>query len=124
MQLILVGGIILTDGAEMLLASSLLTALEDVWHLTAMQRGMMMTTVFMGVFIGGLIGGNIADVYGRRNAILLSYAGLVVFGGVIALAQGPITMLILRFFFGICFGSGVAPVLTMCVETAPSGTRA
>lgn len=124
MQLILVGGIILTDGAEMLLASSLLTALQDVWHLTAMQRAMMMTLIFMGVFIGGLIGGNIADVYGRRRAILLSYVGLVVAGGAIALAQGPVSMMILRFMFGICFGSGVAPVMTMCVETAPSDWRA
>jgi len=124
MQLILVGGIMLTDGAEILLASSLLTALQEVWHLTGLQKGMMMTIVFVGVFVGGLIGGTIADVYGRRKAILLSYVGLVIFGASIALAQGPMSMLILRFLFGICYGAGVAPSMVMLVETAPSIWRA
>jgi len=123
-QLFLVAGIMVTDGAEILLASSLLTALQEVWGLTALQKGMMMSIVFIGVFVGGLVGGNIADVYGRRKAIMLSYIGLVIFGGAIALAQGPMSMLFLRFLFGISYGAGVAPSMTMLVESAPSSWRA
>lgn len=122
--LVLVGGIALIDGAEILVASSLLSALQYTWGLTALMKGMMMTVVFFGVFLGGLIGGNLGDVYGRRPAILLSYAGLVFFGGSIALSQGPISMLILRFFFGIAFGAGVSPGMTMIVECSPSTWRA
>lgn len=123
MQLLLVGGIVLTDGAEILVSSSLLTALSKVWHLTPTVKGLMMSTVFLGVFVGGLIGGNMADVYGRRRAILVAYIGLVIFGGAVSLAQGPLSMLFLRFLFGVCFGSGVAPALTMLTESSPSMWR-
>jgi len=123
-QLLLLGGVMISDGAEILVASSLLSALRDAWHMSAMVRGLMMSTIFVGVFFGGLLGGNIADSYGRRRAILLSYLGICIFGVATACAQGPISMLCLRFVFGASFGMGMGPGVTLQVETAPSGWRA
>lgn len=122
-QLLLIGGVMISDGAEILVSSSLLTALKSIWDLTPMVRGLMMSTIFVGVFIGGLIGGQIGDVYGRRKAILISYCGIVCFGLATAAAQGPISMLILRFFFGAAFGCGMGPGVAMQVETAPTNWR-
>lgn len=123
-QLLLLGGVMISDGAEILVASSVLTALKDQWHMTGIVRGLMMSTIFVGVFFGGLVGGNIADTYGRRRGILLSYAGICFFGLLTACAQGPASMLFLRFFFGASFGCGMGPGVTLQVETAPSTWRA
>lgn len=123
-QLLVLGGIQISDGAEILLASSLLSALRERWHMSAMVRGLMMSTIFVGVFAGGLLGGNIADVSGRRRAILVSYLGICIFGTATALAAGPISMLCLRFFFGAAFGCALGPGVTLQVETAPSSWRA
>jgi len=122
-QFLLTGGVMISDGAEILVSSSLLTALKSIWDLTPMFRGLMMSIIFIGVFIGGLIGGQIADIYGRRRALLVSYSGIVIFGIATAAAQGPISMLILRFFFGAAFGFGMGPGVAMQVETAPSTWR-
>jgi putative MFS transporter len=123
-QLLLIGGVMISDGAEILVSSSLLNALKSLWDLTPMERGLMMSTIFVGVFLGGLIGGSIADAYGRRRAILFSYIGLLVFGTSTAAAQGPISMLILRFLFGASFGCGMGPGMALQVETSSTTWRA
>lgn len=114
----------ISDGAEILVSSSLLGALKEAWHLTPMVRGAMMSTIFVGVFVGGLVGGSIGDAYGRRKAVVLAYVGLCVFGLGTAAAQGPISMLAFRFFFGASFGCGMGPGIALQVETAPSKWRA
>jgi len=123
-QLLLIGGVLISDGAEILVSSSLLTALKGIWDLSSLVRGLMMSTIFVGVFIGGLIGGHIGDMYGRRKALIISYVGIIIFGTGSAAAQGPISMLILRFFFGASFGCGMGPGVAMQVESAPSQWRA
>jgi len=123
-QLLLIGGVMVVDGAEILVSSSLLSALKHIWHLSPMVRGLMMSMIFVGVLIGSLIGGHIGDKYGRRKAILTSYVGIVIFGIATATAQGPISMCILRFFFGMSFGCGMGPGVALMVETAPTKMRA
>lgn len=123
-QLLLIGGVMIADGAEILLSSSLLSALKTLWNLTPLMRGAMMSTIFIGVFLGGLLGGRIADSHGRRMGILVSYTGLIIFGTGTAAAQGPISMLVMRFLFGASFGCGMGPGMAMQVETAPSNWRA
>lgn len=122
-QLLLVGGVMISDGAEILLASSILNALKDVWHLSGLVRGYMMSIIFVGVAAGGLIGGALGDTIGRRKTILISYIGIVIFGACTAAAAGPISMLCLRFCFGVSFGTGMGTGVSLQVETAPSTWR-
>jgi len=123
-QVLLIGGVLISDGAEILVSSSLLSALKDLWGMTPLVRGVMMSMIFVGVLCGCLIGGQVGDAFGRRRAIILSYLGIVLFGFSTALAQGPIGMIICRFLFGVSFGAGVGPGVALQVETAPSSWRA
>lgn len=123
-QLLLVGGVMIADGAEILVASSVLGALSDVWGLTHMVKGLMMSIIFVGVFAGGIVGGNIADAYGRRKGLLVAYIGIVIFGAGTAVCQGPIQMIVTRFFFGASFGCGMGPGVTFQSETSPTQWRA
>jgi len=122
-QLLFLGGIIISDGAEILVSSSILSALAKRWGLSHMVKGSMMSIIFVGVAIGGVIGGQLADIYGRRKTVLASYAGIVVFGALTAAANGPASMISLRFWFGLSFGMGIAPGVALQVETAPSNWR-
>ncbi|CAE7386139.1 glcP [Symbiodinium natans] len=69
------------------------------------------------------MGGPAADAYGRRLAVLLAYFGLVVCGLCSAISVGPMSMLVARFFFGLFYGFGMGPSLTLQVEICPKAWR-
>jgi len=123
MQLLLLGGVLMSDGAEILVSSSILAVLEKRWELSHMVKGAMMSIIFVGVAIGGVIGGQLADIYGRRKTVLASYCGIIFFAALTAAANGPASMIALRFLFGVSFGMGIAPGVALQVETAPSNWR-
>jgi len=75
------------------------------------------------VFFGNLIGGSMADFYGRRALVLGSYAGMATLGAMTATAWGPASMLAVRFLFGIAYGMGIGPGVALLVESAPSSWR-
>eukprot|EP00971_Amphidinium_carterae_P263744 5232578-Amphidinium_carterae.1 len=109
LQNVLLGGIQLADGAEILITSSVIGALNSQWDLSPMLRGSMMSIVFVGVMLGGYFGGVLGDSSGRRPTVLLSYVGIIIFGSCTALTHGPVMMLIFRLLLGVSFGSGIGP---------------
>lgn len=123
LQQLLVSGVRLADGAEILISSAVLSILQQDWEMSPALKGSMMSVIFIGVFFGNLIGGPAADTYGRRVSVLLAYFGLVVCGLSSAASTGPSMMLVARFFFGLCYGFGMGPSLTLQVEICPKAWR-
>mmetsp|Transcript_39040 Transcript_39040/g.87460 ORF Transcript_39040/g.87460 Transcript_39040/m.87460 type:complete len:501 (-) Transcript_39040:2-1504(-) len=123
LQNVLLGGIQLADGAEILITSSVIGALNSQWDLSPMLRGSMMSIVFVGVMLGGYFGGVLGDSSGRRPTVLLSYVGIIIFGSCTALTHGPVMMLIFRLLLGVSFGSGIGPGVSLVVESASTTGR-
>eukprot|EP00913_Durusdinium_trenchii_P032045 g30012.t1 len=128
-DLSLSGHALRADGAEILISSAVLSILQQDWELSPALKGGMMSVIFIGVFFGNLIGGPAADTYGRRVSVLMAYFGLVnhLFWlklSKMALASArPTSMLLARFFFGLCYGFGMGPSLTLQVEICPKAWR-
>lgn len=122
-QGLIIGGLNMVDGAEILLCSSVLGALQRLWDLGPLTKAFMMSLIFIGVFLGNLAGGSMADIHGRRALVLGSYVGMVILGLLTAAAWGPCSMLVVRFFFGISYGMGVGPGVALQVESAPAAWR-
>lgn len=123
LQQLLVSGVRLADGAEILISSAVLSILQQEWELSPALKGSLMSIIFIGVFFGNLMGGPAADAYGRRLAVLLAYFGLVFCGLCSAISIGPMSMLTARFFFGLFYGFGMGPALTLQVEICPKAWR-
>mmetsp|Transcript_33149 Transcript_33149/g.91356 ORF Transcript_33149/g.91356 Transcript_33149/m.91356 type:complete len:536 (+) Transcript_33149:46-1653(+) len=124
LQALLLAGPSIAEGSEMLVASSILGALEASWGISPAMKGVMMSIVFVGVLFGGLVGGAWADSVGRCPVILAAYVGILLFGGLTALTWGPRSMLVCRFFFGMAYGAGCGPIVALLLECAPSKARA
>lgn len=116
-------GVRMTDLAEITTSSSILPGLQLQWEISSYEKACLMTVNFLGIFIGSMISGIWADRCGRRSGILGSLAGLGIFGTCVACCWGPYSMLAARFCLGCCFGFGISPVLSMCVEISPINWR-
>eukprot|EP00392_Amoebophrya_sp_AT5.2_P000926 g928.t1 len=117
------GGIWMADGAELLLISSVTKALADEWDLTNVERGSVVSIVFIGVLFGNLLSGKLGDLLGRRIPILLSYGCIFLFSLASAMAVDFYTLICLRFFVGAAFGLGQPSAGALAAEIMPAAWR-
>lgn len=117
------GGIMFSEGAEVLIMGSITTMLAKQWSLDAFMRGSMVSIVFVGFAVGNVISGFIGDGFGRRKSILLSYVIIGVAGVLTSLAVGQDDLLCYRFLVGVGCGIGFPAVYAMIAEVCPTEYR-
>ncbi|NBD24855.1 MFS transporter [Paenibacillus glycinis] len=111
------------DAMDVGLLSFILVALRKDWGLTAQEAGLLGTVNLVGMAIGAVLGGYLADRIGRRPVFLFT---LVVFGAFSfgsAFAGGLGIMLALRFLMGVGLGAELPVASTLVNEFAPPETR-
>lgn len=117
------GGVWFADGSELLLISAVTSSVAAEWNLDPMQRGSMVTVVYIGVLFGNLISGPMGDRYGRRHLILASYIGIFVFSMLSSFMMTFSMLCLWRFFVGLSFGLGQPPVNVLACEITPAKWR-
>lgn len=117
------GGVYFADGAELLLISAVTDAVADQWGMSHIQKGLVVTVVFVGILVGNFASGPLADSYGRRQLILLSFLGILVFSVLSSLTVNFATLAIVRFLVGAAFGLGQPAWNTLGAEMTPSDWR-
>mmetsp|Transcript_53980 Transcript_53980/g.118209 ORF Transcript_53980/g.118209 Transcript_53980/m.118209 type:complete len:506 (-) Transcript_53980:170-1687(-) len=117
------GGVFLADGAEILIISSVSDAVGWQWGLSPSEKGLIVSTVFIGVFVGNLISGPIGDKWGRRHIVIASFAGLFLFSMLSSLSQNLAELCALSFFVGFFFGVGQPAWNALGAEMTPSNKR-
>ncbi|MEU7812285.1 MFS transporter [Pseudonocardia sp. NPDC049154] len=94
------------DGIDALVPAYAIPFLEKDWGLSAAQSGLLVSAGLVGIAVGALLHGPIADRTGRRPALL---AGMLISGvfsvATAALATGPVSFMSFRVLTG--FGLGV-----------------
>jgi len=124
MQLLPICTLYLIDGAEILVASSILDSLQTAWGFSEWMRGAFISIVFVGVLLGSILGGILGDAIGRRPTLLVSYFFVVAFSVLCAASQGPLQLMVARFFFGCGYGMGAGTAIAVTVESVPPSWRA
>mmetsp|Transcript_65896 Transcript_65896/g.157539 ORF Transcript_65896/g.157539 Transcript_65896/m.157539 type:complete len:530 (-) Transcript_65896:59-1648(-) len=123
MVLLLTGGVMFAEGAEMLVMGSITALLHEHWDLHPALRGAMVSIVFVGFSVGNFFSGQIGDRWGRRKAVLLSYLLIGIFGFWTASSSSPSMMITLRFMVGLGCGIGFPAVYSLIPEVCPSTAR-
>lgn len=117
------GGVWFADGSELLLISAVTSSVAREWSLDALERGSMVTLVYLGVFLGNLVSGPLGDKYGRRQLILSSYIGIFVFSLVSSFMASYFALCFWRVFVGLSFGLGQPPWNVLATEVTPAKWR-
>jgi putative MFS transporter len=97
------------DFYEIFLTSVLSTVLVREFHLSKAQLPAVLASTFVGMFLGAVLLGRLADRFGRRGAFLAGLGTYSVFSLVGAFSGGPWMLLCSRFLAGV--GLGAEPAL-------------
>jgi MFS transporter, AAHS family, 3-hydroxyphenylpropionic acid transporter len=87
-------------------------------HLSAQHLGLVLSGVPLGMFLGALLGGRLADALGRKITLLIAVAVIGVFQLATAFAAGYIALIGVRVCCGIGIGAAISNVIPLASEAA------
>jgi MFS family permease len=123
---IVLGGCFLAylfDALEIVLLSMGLPAIREDMDLTITQGGLLATATLIGIGVSSVLGGYLADNFGRKKALLASLSTFGVFTAAIAVVPNFEVFLLLRFLAGVGLGAVWSVVSAYVVETWPEKHR-
>ena len=108
------------DGFDLVVLGAVTPALlgYEAWGLTPPQVGTITSFGLVGMMIGVLGIGTLADVTGRRTAIMISVASFSVFTALLGLAPSPEVFGLFRFLAGLGLGGLIPTAATLVSEYA------
>ncbi|CAI9410497.1 MFS transporter [Nocardioides sp. T2.26MG-1] len=102
--------IVVFDGYDLIVYGTTIPALlaEPGWGLTPGTAGTIGSLAFVGMLVGALTAGSLADRLGRRRTIIGCVAWFTAFTGLCSIAPSPEAFGMLRFLAGVGLG-GLVP---------------
>ncbi|MGW4337862.1 sugar porter family MFS transporter [Rhodococcus koreensis] len=100
-----------------------LEPLKRDFGLTSFTEGLVVSVLIFGAAVGALLGGQLADRYGRRHNILL--IALVFIVGTLGCVLSPnwVILAVFRFVLGVAVGGASATVPVYLAEISPTERR-
>ncbi len=93
------------DGFDLTVIAVALPVLKKSWTFTPVTSGVTSCSAIIGMFVGALVFGRVADRLGRKKMYLIDLIGFVVFAAVAALSQNVWELIAARFLLGLCLGA-------------------
>lgn len=113
----------LFDSMDTGLISFVLPILAKEWGLTPDQVGWIGSVGLIGMALGAVLAGTIADRFGRKNVFAATVILYSVSTGLCALAWSYESLLVFRFLVGFGLGGELPVAATLMSEYAPSHLR-
>ena len=114
----------LLDGLDALTFGNLVPAISKDWGVGAGSLSLSITAGLVGMIVGGMAFGPVADRSGRRIMVM---AGILVFGVTtigLAMVQSLEMLVLLRFIAGLGLGVVGPTVISIASEFAPTRSKA
>lgn len=113
----------ITDGIDLQAIGYAGPSIREDLHLSLPQMGPVFSAGLVGMMLGALAFGPIADKIGRRAVMLISAALFGSFSLAIAFVTNREELIALRFFAGLGFGGALPNSLGLVAEYLPARTR-
>jgi AAHS family benzoate transporter-like MFS transporter len=115
------------DGYDLVVYGTVVsTFLRDpsqIGEVTPAVAGALGSYALIGVLVGALLAGSVADIIGRRTVMLIAYTWFSVGMGVTAMMSSTTTFGLMRFVTGLGVGALVATTGAIVSEFAPPGKK-
>lgn len=103
--------------------STVAPAVREQWGLSIEQLGLLVSTTFVGMAIGAMVGGRVADRIGRRPTLITAVFIFSVGSLLSAFATGPEFLGVARAITGVGIGATSGTIFVMVSEMFPKPLR-
>ncbi|RRD57720.1 MFS transporter [Comamonadaceae bacterium OH2545_COT-014] len=111
------------DAMDVGLLSFILAALKADWGLSAGQMGWLGAINSVGMAVGAVLFGTMADRIGRKHVFVITLLLFAVASGLSAFASTLAVLMVLRFFIGMGLGGELPVAATYVSERVPAHER-
>lgn len=111
------------DAMDVGMLSFIIAALSVEWKLSPEQMGWIGSIQSIGMAVGALVFGLMADRIGRKSVFIITLLLFSIGSGASAFATGLTVFLILRFFIGMGLGGELPVASTLVSESVPAEKR-
>jgi MFS transporter, putative metabolite:H+ symporter len=111
------------DALDVGILSFIIAALKTDWSLTTEQMAWIGSINSIGMAVGALFFGIMADKIGRKNVFIITLLLFSIGSGVSAFATTLSMFLVLRFFIGMGLGGELPVASTLVSESVPAEER-
>lgn len=117
--------VVLLDGFDLVIYGTVLPSLlaDESWKMTPETGGAIGSYALVGLTLGALMSGYIADRFGRRQPLIFYTAMFSTLTALCAVATGPAMLGVLRFLVRLALGGALPMVIALVVEYAPRDRR-
>jgi MFS family permease len=93
-----------TDAYDLFIIGVASTLIGKQWHLSASQIGLINAMTLLGAFLGAIVLGRLADLFGRKRIALFDASVMLVFALASAVAPSFVFLVVFRFLLGLGVG--------------------
>ena len=111
------------DAMDTGLISFILTTMADEWQMSAAEKGWVVSITFVGMAIGAVSAGGLADRIGRRTVFAMTLLIYSLATALCAFAPNLTWLLLFRFIVGLGLGGQLPVAVTLVSEYIPAHVR-
>jgi len=111
------------DALDVGILAFVIAALQKDWNLSTAQMGWIGSVNSIGMAVGALVFGLMADRVGRKNVFMITLLLFSIGSGLSAFVTSLTLFLILRFFIGMGLGGELPVASTLVSESVPTHER-
>ncbi|MFX3625063.1 MAG: MFS transporter [Ectobacillus sp.] len=111
------------DAMDVGMLSFVIAALQKDWNLSVQQMGWIGSVNSIGMAVGALVFGLLADKVGRKSVFIITLLLFSIGSGLSAFATTLAVFLLLRFFIGMGLGGELPVASTLVSETVEAKER-
>ena len=116
--------VVAMDGMDIALMGFIAPELKTSWGINNNQLGTVISAALIGLTLGAMVAGPLADRFGRRVIIISSVFFFGVWTLITAFSQTPEQLILFRFLTGLGLGAAMPNVGTLVAEYSPERKRA